>query len=114
MVSLIGMIAGVVSVGGAIYLFFVRISEHRSAPASGSWPSTPGQITASSIQKFGFWRTTFQPQVEYVFKANGQTGKRIACRMLATRDEQEAQAIGRKYPVGAKVKVTYNPGDPQD
>ena len=64
------------------------------------WPSAPGQITASSAQKFGLWRPAFVPFVEYAFQANGhdQTGKRIAYRVIASRDEKETQAIAKKYP----------------
>jgi hypothetical protein len=54
--------------------------------------------------------------VEYTFKANGhdQTGKRVAYRVVAARDEKEAQAIAKKYPVGVNVKVTYDPANSQD
>jgi hypothetical protein len=116
MVQLIGLIAGVVSVGGAIYFMFVRWGECRSGAASLKWPDTPGQITASSVRKFGLWRPVFAPFVEYAFKANGhdQTGKRIAYRVITSRDEKEMQALAQKYAVGAKVKVTYDPADPQN
>ena len=61
-------------------------------------------------------RPAFAPFVEYTFKANGhdQTGKRVAYRVVATRDEKEAQAIAKKYPVGVNVKVTYDPANSQD
>ena len=116
MVQLIGLIAGVVSVGGAIYFMFVRIGECRSGEASLKWPSAPGQITANAVKKFGLWRPVFVPFVEYAFKANGhdQTGKRIAYRVITSRDEKEMQAIALKYSVGTKVKVTYDPADPQN
>jgi uncharacterized protein DUF3592 len=116
MLQLIGLVGGVMAIVGAIYFLFVRFGECRSAEASVKWPSASGQITASSVQKFGFLRKAFVPFVEYAFKANGhdQTGKRVAYRMLATRDEKEAQAFISKYPVGAQVKVAYDPVDPRD
>jgi hypothetical protein len=116
MLQLIGLIGGVIALCGAFYFLFVRFGECRSAEASLKWPSAPGQITASSVKKFGFLRPAFVPFVEYAFKANGhdQAGKRIAYRVIASRDEKEMDAIAKKYPVGAKVKVTYNPADPQD
>jgi Protein of unknown function (DUF3592) len=116
MIQLIGLIAGVVSVGGAIYFMFVRLGECRSGAASLKWPNAPGQITASSVRKFGLWRPVFAPFVEYAFKANGhdQTGKRIAYRVITSRDEKEMQALAQKYSAGAKVKVTYDPADPQN
>jgi hypothetical protein len=116
MIQLIGLITGVVSIGGAIYFLFVRLGECRSAQASVKWPSTPGQITASSVKQFGLWRKVFVPFVEYAFKANGydQTGKRIAYCMITSRDESAMQAVAKKYSVGTQVKVTYDPANPQD
>jgi hypothetical protein len=116
MLQLIGLITGVVSIGASIYFLFVRLGECRSGEASAKWPSAPGQITASSMKKFGLWRPVFAPFVEYAFKANGhdQTGKRIAYRVITSRDEKEMQAIAQKYSVGTKVKVTYDPADPQN
>jgi hypothetical protein len=116
MVQLIGLIAGVVSVGGAIYFMFVRLRECRSGAASLKWPNAPGQITASSVRKFGLWRPVFAPFVEYAFKANGhdQTGKRIAYRVITSRDEKEMQALAQKYSAGAKVQVTYDSAAPQN
>jgi hypothetical protein len=34
--------------------------------------------------------------------------------VIASRDEKEAQALAQKYSVGMKVKVTYDPANPQD
>jgi hypothetical protein len=115
MLHWLALIAGLVTLVGSIYFLFVRYSECRSAAASVKWPSAPGQIIASSARKFGL-RPVFVPFVEYAFKANGhdQAGKRISYRILASRDEGKVQAILKKYPVGAQVKVTYDPANPQD
>jgi hypothetical protein len=116
MLQLIGLIGGVMAIVGAIYFLFVRMGECRSAAASMKWPSASGEIIASLARKFGFLRPAFVPFVEYTFKANGhdQAGKRAAYRVIASRDEKEAQTIAKKYPVSAKVKVTYDPANPQD
>jgi hypothetical protein len=62
------------------------------------------------------FRPAYTPAVEYSFEANdhGQTGKRIAYRVLASRDEKEIQQIVAKYQPGTRVKVTYDPADPQN
>jgi hypothetical protein len=80
MLQLIGLIAGVISIGASIYFLFVRFGERQSAEASVKWPSVPGQITASTVRKFGLLRPAFVPFVEYTFEANGydQAGKWIA------------------------------------
>lgn len=116
MVQIIGLIGGVISLIGSVYLFFVRLGECRSAEASERWPNAQGQITSSKVNKFGFFRLAYVPAVEYSFAANGhnQSGKRIAYRLLASRDEKKMERVAAKYPSGAKVKVTYDPGDPHN
>jgi hypothetical protein len=116
MIQLVGLITGVISIGASIYFLFLRIGECRSAKASVNWPSVPGQINACAVRKFGFLRPAFVPFVEYMFKANGhdQTGKRIAYHVISSRDQKEVDAIAGKYTVGTKIKVTYDPANPQD
>jgi uncharacterized protein DUF3592 len=116
MIQLVGLITGVISIGASIYFLFLRIGECRSAKASVNWPSVPGQINACAVRKFGFLRPAFVPFVEFAFKANGrdQTGKRIAYHVISSRDQKEVDAIAGKYTVGTKVKVTYDPANPQD
>jgi len=116
MLQLIGLVAGAISLGGAFYFLFVRIGECRSAKASEKWPTAPGKITNSTLRRFNSLRPVFVPVVEYAFTANGhdQTGKRIAYRVIASRDPQIVKAVADKYPVGAKVKITYDPANPAD
>jgi Protein of unknown function (DUF3592) len=110
------MVAGVVAVAGPIYLVYARFGECRSAAASVAWPRATAEITAAGVEKLGLWRPAFLPTASYRFTANGreQTGSRIAFRSLATRDPKEAQASAGQYPMGAKVKVAYDPVDPHD
>lgn len=116
MLQIVGLVAGVISILGSVYLYFIRLGECRSAEASVKWPSTPGQITSSKISKLGLVRPGYVPMVEYSFDANGhkQAGKRIAYRVLASRDEKEIERAVERYPLGAKVKVTYDPANPQN
>ncbi len=116
MLQIIGLVAGVISIVGSVYLLFIRLGECRSAESSVKWPNTPGQITSSKINKLCIIRSGYVPVIEYSFEANGhkQTGKRIAYRELASREETEIERVVEKYPTGVKVKVTYDPADPQN
>jgi len=116
MLQTIGLVAGAIPLIGSVYLFFVRLGECRSAEASAHWPSTPGQITSSKVSRSGLIRAAYAPAVKYSFEANGhpQAGNRIAYRVLASRDENEMQQIAGKYQPGSRVKVAYDPGNPQD
>jgi len=116
MLQIIGLVAGIVSLLGSVYLFFIRLGECRSAEASVKWPNALGVVTSSKMNKFGLFRPAYAPFIEYSYEANGhkQTGKRIAYRVLPSRDEKEIQRIVATYPPGAKVKVTYDPADPQN
>lgn len=116
MIQIIGLTCGIISFLGGIYMAFIRYGETRSASASVNWPTAQGQMLSISSRKFGFPRPAFVPFAEYTFNANGheQMGKRIGYRVIACRDEKEIERVVAKYPVGSKVKVTYNPADPRD
>lgn len=116
MIQIIGLVCGIISFLGGIYMAFVRYSEARSAAASVNWPTAQGQMLSITMRKFGFPRPAFVPSAEYTFSANSreQKGKRIGYRVIASRDEKEIEQVIAKYPAGSKVKVTYNPDDPRD
>ena len=87
------------------------------AVRSKSWPTTPGVIVRSEIRNTGSGRgTRFEPLVTYRYsvgqdelegtKIRGNFAKRF-------RDSKQARKfLGRRYEVGAKVTVHYNPSRP--
>lgn len=116
MIQIIGLVCGIISFLGGIYMTFVRYGEARSAAASVNWPTAQGQMLSITVRKFGFPLPAFVPFAEYTFNANGheQKGKRIGYRVIASRDEKKIEQVIAKYPAGSKVRVTYNPANTKD
>lgn len=90
---------------------------------SQGWPTTPGTVTYSSVDKHsdgrrkpGRKRTpTFTPSVHYSYTVSGvkYDGYRITLIGSPT-DLNSARAHAGKYPVGANIQVHYNPANPSE
>lgn len=125
---LIGLVASLFGLQGLL-----------KAQASKKWPSTPGEITVSEIDKklrngetpvsdieyeASSWRRrrtldrryTHFARVHYNYKVNETSyeGKRIAFGSVGTSNPRDAQRILARYPKGQIVKVYYQPGKPNE
>ena len=96
---------------------FIGWDRSRVADA-GSWPSTPGRITASGVETSAISRGRgYVPSVTFRYEVAGRsyTRSRIWLTARSTFDDQEgAEEFLRAYPAGATVPVFYNPADPDD
>lgn len=105
---------------------WMGIQGYLEAQASLSWPKVEGSITRSSVSV-----TTnrsrndnnrerishsYSASIEYEFQVEGKTlrGSRVTVLSDQIGSESHAQAICEKYPVGAKVQVSYKPADPNE
>lgn len=100
---------------GVIFLVIGVVATQRSKTAL-TWPVIPGTIFRAEVVRHedtdsdGIASVSFEPLVEYQYSLMGQpyTGKRIA--FGANRfNYKKALEIVSRYPVGAQVKVHYNP-----
>ena len=106
-----------------LWLSIQGVLEARS---SLSWPKVEGSITRSGVSM-----TTnrsrddhnrerishsYSASIEYEFQVEGKTlrGSRVTVVSDQVGDEAYARTISEKYPVGAKVSVSYNPADPDE
>ncbi len=96
--------------------------EIKGSRESGSWPSTNGTITSSSMSKRTTrdsnhrTRTTYYPKIGFQYQVGGRTytSTRIAFGTGETGGSVKwARKVVNKYPVGNTVTVYYNPQDPQ-
>ncbi len=107
---------------------WLGIQGVREAQASLSWPKVEGSITHSHVSQ-STTRTrdsksnsrerishSYSAEIEYEFQVEGKTlhGSRITAVSEQFGDEAHARAISEKYPLGAKVQVSYNPADPNE
>ena len=107
---------------GVVILISATVSFVQ-AGASESWPSVDGTMVRSEVggrytasEKGKSGHTTYLPTVEYTYVVEGKdyAGRRYE---LIERGEGDRATIERKlrdYPVGATVKVFYDPDEPAE
>jgi hypothetical protein len=102
--------AGLLAFGG--FLLWEAISALRS----GSWPTVEGTVQTSRVLEEVRTRggTQYRVELTYTYAVEGKvyTGDRFNNRNNYLAGEDRARAVARAYPPGAKVPVSYNPGDP--
>ena len=97
------------------------------AQQSLQWPTTPGQIVRSGIDVSVHRERSrdhdrrkrethsYSAAIEYEFQVDGQTiqGERIAVISDQFGSKGWAEATSKRFPVGTKVTVSYNPTKPE-
>jgi len=112
-----------VTLAGGIGLIFFSKRSKKKAGLSQAWPSVPGTITRSEVQRNsssdedGGTSYFYTPAVEYTYSAGGQdyTGKRISFGGTAGHSSPaKSQAVLANYPLNSTVLVFYDPAKPGD
>jgi len=106
--------------GGLLLLFALR--ARRKSAASLDWPSTEGTVISSQVQtntstdEEDRVSYSFSPRVEYAYIVNGQEyrGRRLHYGVTESRRKADAEHQAIRYPPGMKVKIFYNPANPQE
>lgn len=96
------------------------LAHHRTArrrlTASALWPSVEGEITESDVERRGRKgrATSYAPRVRYRYEIGDHVHTRRAPRLAGEVAGSRTRAERRleTYPVGARVRVHYDPGDP--
>ena len=98
----------------------------REARASLSWPKVEGSITQSHVSRSTSRSRddhnrerishSYSAEIEYQFQVEGKPlrGSRVTAVSDQFGSEAHAKATSEKYPIGAKVAVSYNPADPNE
>jgi uncharacterized protein DUF3592 len=85
---------------------------------SGDYPFVTGTITRSevTVQHGSKGGISYGVNINYRYEVGGQTftGTRLRYNNVSSSNESAANDIVNAHPVGATVKVYYNPGDPQE
>ncbi len=92
------------------------------AYACQNWPTTTGQITSSCVEaahKETIENTTFiegpyTPDISYTYVVDGKKyiSNRVDFKADSGRPQIDADVLVQDYPLGEKVDVYYQPGDP--
>ena len=86
--------------------------------ASKAWPSVPGVVEATGIQRLGVLendnKTSYSALIRYRYTVHNQmlTGSRIGYWDCTYYNRSDAQAIIGRYPPKRPVTVYYQPGNP--
>ena len=97
-----------------------------SARLSTRWPAVDGRVTDGAVKAVEYSRRRitrflretyyrYAPVVAYEYEAAGRKYKndRIAFGLSPCDSREEAEAMLAGYPKGARVRVHYDPDDPQ-
>ncbi len=109
---LFGLIGAVFVVLGIVMFFLRRRSAEKQA-ASMHWPTVEGRIVDSRVHRFrSKRRDNFTARVGYTYRIGGREHR---CQRIAwggspySTQPTQAEATVARYPVGATVRVHYNP-----
>lgn len=86
------------------------------AHASGGWPTVPGVVKESRIDsKWSQHRRLFRLVLSYRYELgrDGYEGDMAMFGPSWLTSKKSTEVLARKYPVGAKVTVHYDPNDPK-
>ncbi|MDE2400532.1 MAG: DUF3592 domain-containing protein [Burkholderiales bacterium] len=108
---------------GFVLLFGVLIwRAYQVSRASPQWPSTQGEILVSRARAQhednglrGVSKQEWDVEVQYRYSVNGVEYQNNCLQAFGRHyfDEQQTLAALAPFPVGATVKVFYDPGKPQ-
>jgi hypothetical protein len=80
------------------------------------WPGTEGTVSATNIRRYNDEGTIrFAPEINYEYQVAGHTYKSSVIRPevhISFLDEAEAKQFLKKYAVGSKLQVFYDPATP--
>jgi hypothetical protein len=113
-------------VGGGLAFWFSRMNNafKVQASASAAWPSVAGTVVAAEVQtrrhggglSGGRQSAQHTPLIAYHYGVGdqGYQGTRIRYGLLVFNFKGGAEKVLAPYPVGAQVRVHYNPANPAD
>jgi hypothetical protein len=105
--------SGIVSVFDG-FLIYGGVRQARAE----SFPTVEGRITRSEIttHRDSEGGTTFGADIAFTYRVDGTayTSDRYRYGEMSSSDSSVASGVVRAHPVGANVRVFYNPRDPAD
>jgi Protein of unknown function (DUF3592) len=113
---ILALLPPLVFLGFGAVLIAIGVSSYRKTTITQTWPSTEGTVSATNIRRYNDEGTIrFAPEIDYEYQVAGQTYKSSEIRpevFVSFSDEDEAKRFLRKYAVGSKPQVFYDPATP--
>lgn len=105
----------------ASFFIWIGIDQVRYATDSLEWPSVAGTVSHSGVESHSSRSgnaasTSYHARVVYRYVVDDADfeGERISYGAYGTGDAERAARIAARYPLGAAVRVYYQPGNPQE
>ncbi len=100
--------------GGGI--MYAGITNLRNASASKNWPTVPGKVVVSEVDRHRSDKgsSTYSANVVYDYKVESTTysAKRVSFGDSRSSNPAGARTIQNKYKLGMEVPVHYSPKEP--
>jgi len=93
------------------------IHEYRKGAETSKWPNTNGKIISAKVESEVIPaadegdKTIYTAEVVYEYTVNE---KKYTCNRIGIENDSVAEATIKKYPKGKKVKVYYDPANPNE
>ena len=101
-------------VGGGI--LFAGVTNLRNASGSKSWPTVPGKVMISELDRHRSDKgsTTYSATVVYDYRVEGTTysAKRVSFGSGSSSNPAGARTVLNKYKLGTEVTVHYSAKEP--
>ena len=112
----LGIFVALIGLGGALWGGLTHRRARAQVAAAERWLSAPGKILAVEAQRRGVGARNqyYLPLVRYSYTVHGRErqGSRLRFGYTRSRSRGGAEAMLAPYPVGADVKVRYDPEYP--
>ena len=91
-------------------------AQVKKGRASVAWPTTEGEIMAAEMTGNRGDSTTYGAKIIYAYELGktGFSGDKVSLGDYSSSNSEHAREILRRYPIGKKVLVYYNPEDPSE
>jgi hypothetical protein len=113
-------------IGFALLWTLMLFGMQRASARARQWPTAPARIEKSGVRTYEErdrsskgttrLRTLVRPDVVYSYAVAGVTyrGDKVSIIRSSTNQDAFARKVAARYPVGAELKVHYNPDNPSD
>lgn len=100
-----------------VFILIIAIRRYYFGKSSQHWPVISGEISSfkSSYINNPSAINSYQPEIEYVYIINGKNYKSSKLNFSLAQcmgNKENSVYYSKKYRVGNKVNVSYNPNNP--
>ncbi|MBX9843307.1 MAG: DUF3592 domain-containing protein [Xanthobacteraceae bacterium] len=113
-------------IGFALLWTLILLGMQRASARARQWPTAPARIEKSGVRTYEKrdrsskgttrWRTMVRADVVYSYAVAGVTyrGDKVSIIRSSTNQDAFARKVAARYPLGAELKVHYNPDNPSE